>query len=175
MGAGSAFPQLDFSTYPSQMFWLAVTFVIIYVLSTTVLLPPVAKVIEKRKSKLEDDITKARELNNEAEKLKRDYEKELNKSRKEAEAKILNMYKLIEDEEADARHQFHWELEERMNEAEDHIEKVSESILMSIEDISALLTSDIVNKVSGIKIDSANAKLAVEAVVKEVAHNDRRN
>lgn len=58
-------PQLDFSTYPSQIIWLVITFTALYLLMARVALPRIATVLEERRDRIANDL-------DEAERLKRD-------------------------------------------------------------------------------------------------------
>ena len=55
-------PQLDFSTFPNQMFWLVVTLVIIYLVLSRVALPRIAGVLADRQGTITGDIAAAEEL-----------------------------------------------------------------------------------------------------------------
>lgn len=55
-------PQLDVSTWPNQIFWLAVTLVAIYFLLTRVALPRIAAVLAERNGAIANDIATAEEL-----------------------------------------------------------------------------------------------------------------
>ena len=44
-------PQLDFSTWPNQIFWLLVTLVVIYLVLSRVALPRIGAVLADRKAR----------------------------------------------------------------------------------------------------------------------------
>ena len=52
----SAMPQLDFLTYPSQLFWFLISFVGVYLVSKKLIIPRIESVIQKRFSKMRDQI-----------------------------------------------------------------------------------------------------------------------
>ena len=49
-------PQLDITTWPSQLFWLVVTFVIGYFLISLLVAPSISSVLENRSNKISDDL-----------------------------------------------------------------------------------------------------------------------
>ena len=55
-------PQLDVSTWPNQIFWLAVTLVAIYFVLTRIALPRIAAVLAERNGTIANDIAAAEEL-----------------------------------------------------------------------------------------------------------------
>ena len=63
-------PQLDFSTYPSLIFWSIVTLLIGYILMEFIVLPKIKFIIILRESTIQSDLIKAKNSNNEAEKIK---------------------------------------------------------------------------------------------------------
>ena len=87
--AGKAgMPQLDFSTFPNQIFWLLVTLVVIYFVLTRVALPRIGSVLAERKGTITNDLTAAEELKQKAVDAEKAYQDALTKARAEA-AKIV--------------------------------------------------------------------------------------
>jgi len=60
-------PQLDLATFPSQLVWLAITFVALYLVMTLVGLPRVGGIIAKRRDRITGDLDKAQRMKTEAE------------------------------------------------------------------------------------------------------------
>ena len=54
-------PQLDFSTFPNQIFWLCVTLVVLYLILSRVALPRIATVLSERHGAIQRDLDKAEE------------------------------------------------------------------------------------------------------------------
>lgn len=87
-------PQLDPTWFASQLFWLLVSFVLLYLLISRVMLPPMLSMMSARKETIDGDINDSHLLTQEAEKAKEIYELAL------AEAR-MNSRKLIDDAMAD--------------------------------------------------------------------------
>ena len=77
-------PQLDPTWFASQLFWLAVAFVMLYVILSRFILPPLTGIMLARRQTVENDISKAQTLKTEAEQARLDYEKTLAESREKA-------------------------------------------------------------------------------------------
>lgn len=67
-------PQLDVSTFASQLLWLALTFVPLYLIVVRVALPRIGEVIEARRDKIDDDLKKAAARRDEAQSVLAEYE-----------------------------------------------------------------------------------------------------
>ena len=61
-GQAVGMPQLDFSTWPNQIFWLLVTLVVIYLVLSRVALPRIGGVLAERKGTITNDLAAAEEL-----------------------------------------------------------------------------------------------------------------
>ncbi len=81
-------PQLDPTWFASQLFWLFVTFSILYLLLSRLALPPLQHIITSRKATIDNDLSVAQELKQKAELSKQSYEETLVKSRASAQALI---------------------------------------------------------------------------------------
>jgi F-type H+-transporting ATPase subunit b len=77
-------PQLDFSTFPNQIFWLLVTLAVIYFVLTRVALPRIGSVLAERKGTITNDLAAAEELKQKAVDAEKAYNDALVKARAEA-------------------------------------------------------------------------------------------
>ncbi len=85
---GAKMPQLDFSTFPNQIFWLLVTLVVIYLVLSRVALPRIGSVLAERKGTITNDLAAAEELKQKAVDAEKAYNDALTRARNEA-AKIV--------------------------------------------------------------------------------------
>lgn len=76
-------PQLDSSTWPSQLFWLAITFSILYWLMSTYFLPRIGAALEERRDRIADDLDMAAE----SQRLAKEAEAAFNRSLADARAR----------------------------------------------------------------------------------------
>ena len=86
--AKAGMPQLDFSTFPNQIFWLLVTLVVIYFVLSRVALPRIGSVLAERKGTITNDLAAAEELKQKAVGAEKAYNDALISARAEA-AKIV--------------------------------------------------------------------------------------
>ena len=77
-------PQLNPEFFVTQLFWLVVTFSFLLVFLWRISLPRIGNVLEKRQRKINEDLTTAKELQNEAEKIQDTIETQLKQARTDA-------------------------------------------------------------------------------------------
>src|SRR3974390_1648371 len=61
-GEHGVFPPFDSHTFPSQLFWLTLTFVALYLLMSRVALPRIASILEDRRRHIGDHLAEAQRL-----------------------------------------------------------------------------------------------------------------
>jgi len=78
-------PQMDISTFPSQIFWLVVTFSILYMFMWKFVIPKLRITIEERRDKISNDINEAEKLKSESEEILNKYESKMSSSNQDAQ------------------------------------------------------------------------------------------
>jgi F-type H+-transporting ATPase subunit b len=127
-GAGSpGMPQLDFSTFPNQMFWLVVTLVVLYLVLTRMAIPRIATVLAERRGTIANDLATAEELKLEAQEAEHAYERALAEARAEAQ-KIIAAAKAAIQKDLDAANaRAQAEISARLAESETRIAAIRET------------------------------------------------
>lgn len=83
---GSGFPPFDTKTFPSQIFWLAITFAVLFVVLWRVAGPMISSTIASRRKRISDDISAAQQARSEADAAAASYEAALSGARSRAHA-----------------------------------------------------------------------------------------
>ncbi len=83
---GGGLPQMDVSTFPSQIFWLAITFGLLYWIMTWLVLPRLGAAIEERRDRIADDLDRAAESRRLAEEAGAAHKRSLADARAKAQA-----------------------------------------------------------------------------------------
>jgi F-type H+-transporting ATPase subunit b len=83
-GGHGGLPQLDSSHYPSQLLWLAISFGLLYLLLSRVLLPKVESALARRRHQIEADLGDARQLQKQSQDVAAAYEAALAEARGKA-------------------------------------------------------------------------------------------
>ena len=160
-------PQLEASTFISQLFWLAITFVGLYLVMWKVVIPRVADVLRDRQERLDDDLEKAEALRNEAASVLEAYEKTVADGRARAQA-ILRVAADQNDKAAAIRQAALGEqLAQQTAAAEARIEGAREEALANIRSIAAEAAQAATLRLSGATITQDEAEEAVAAILAE--------
>lgn len=75
-------PQLDISTFLPQLFWLVISFALLYFILSRFCLPKMVEVFRERDSKISHALSRAEKNKKEASRLKDDYEKVISQAMK---------------------------------------------------------------------------------------------
>ncbi|MEE8295433.1 MAG: hypothetical protein V3R64_06945 [Sphingomonadales bacterium] len=154
-------PQLDFDTYLPQLFWLAVTFVFLYLMLARKALPRVGEVLEERQNRIDSDLEQAENFRKESEALEADYERLSVEARAKALAHLKAEREKVQVILGEKQAAMTTNLEERLGEAEGRISEAKTQALKSVEDIATEACVLVVAKVSGMNLTKTTAKKAV--------------
>lgn len=163
----SGMPQLDIATYPSQLFWLAITFIALYLLMKWLALPKVATAIEARRGRLEDDLGGAEKLRSEAEGVLAAYQKALAEARAEAQARLRDMQKRLAAESAARQRQIAEDLGGRIAAAERDIVAAKQRAIADLRNVAVDVASSLSEKLTGRPPDGPAVAAAVDSVLAE--------
>jgi F-type H+-transporting ATPase subunit b len=81
-----AFPPFQSQNFPSQLVWLALTFVLLYALMARVALPRIGAILEARSKRIADDLAAANRFKEQSDAAHSAYEKSLADARARAQA-----------------------------------------------------------------------------------------
>lgn len=162
-------PQLNFADYPPQLIWLAITFVVLYVLMARVALPRVASVLERRQAHIAADIEKAEKRRAEAEEALAAYQQTLSTARGEAQAAVRAAADEIARQQAARDAEFSAALAKRMREAEASIAAARDKAMAETRAMATDLAAGITAKLAQVTPAPDKIAAAVDAVRREHA------
>lgn len=140
-------PQLDFATYASQLFWLAICFVVLLIGSVGIYMPRLAKILDTRWQRIQGTFEEADALRKEAESLEASAERLLTEAREQAHQLATQASKQtameVSAKKSEAAHRF----KERMRHAEILIAEKKADAMGTVQEVAEVITSDIMEKV----------------------------
>ena len=156
-------PQLEPWSYPSQIFWLIVTFVTLYFVLSKVVIPRITSVLEARQEKIEDDLARAERLKTEAEQVLEEYNRSLDEARSEAQGLVKEAQAAMAADAAERSQALANELAERNREAEARIAESQQAALANIRPAAAEVAAAALGKLIGGAPPADRIERAVEA------------
>jgi len=163
-------PQLDFTTFAPQLFWLLVTFAVLYGIMRWLAMPRVARALDARHDKLEGDLARAGQLKAEAEAVLAEYQKTLASARAEAQATLRETAERLSADAAERQRGLADALAEQIDAAEKRITAMKDEALAEVRGIAVEVGGAVVVKLIGTPADPARLAAAVDNAVRERAH-----
>ena len=130
--AATGLPQLNFETWPSQIFWLIVALIVLYYLMSRIALPRIASVLEERADAIAGDLDRAEELKRKAEEAERAYKQALADARAKAQAIAAETRAEIQKEIDAAIARADAEISARTAEGEKRIAEIREGAIRDV-------------------------------------------
>jgi F-type H+-transporting ATPase subunit b len=157
-------PQLDPSTFSTQLIWLAITFIGLYLVMARIALPKIGNAIEHRKDRIANDLDQAQSLKDDTDRAIAAYEERLAEARSNAHSIAQATRQKLTDEVNAERARIDAELAGKVTAAEKRIAKVKGEAIEEVQKVAGDLAGDIVAQLIGSKVSSAQAAKAVEEV-----------
>jgi F-type H+-transporting ATPase subunit b len=158
-------PQLDFSTFPNQIFWLVVTLVVVYLILSRLALPRIASVLAERQGTISNDIAAAEDLKLKAEEAESAYNQALADARAEAHKIVAEAKAEIQADVNAAIARADAEIAAKAAESEKAIAEIRAGALDSVREVANATAGDIVAAMGG-KADAKSIAAAISAQAK---------
>lgn len=168
-GGGGGLPQLNAHSYPTQIFWLIVTFAVLYVIMSKVALPRIAEVLEERQERIADDIETAERLRSEAAAVQAEYEKALADARSKAQELFRETSDVLAKEHAEAEAEAAKKQARKTKTAETRIAKQRGEALESLRTVASETAAAATAKLIGVQPAAAAVDKAVEQAAEQAA------
>ncbi|MEC8728211.1 MAG: hypothetical protein VXX58_05470, partial [Pseudomonadota bacterium] len=139
-------PQLDFTTWPTQIFWLVVSFMLAYLLMWRIVVPRIGSVLEERHNRIEDDLRRARQASDDAEQARLAFEDMLASARNDASETTRKATESINKKMDRKMETANANLAKKMASAEADIASAKQTALKDVSDIAATSAIDVVSQ-----------------------------
>ena len=159
-------PQLNPEFWVSQIFWLTLTFGILYIVLSKAILPKISSNLELRKSQIQENIEAAEKQRIESDTKLKEYDdlilkskikaKNIYKDAREKVIKDINLKKEVLDRQID----------EEIKKAEKEIEFLKKNAPEKINKIAIETSSELIKKLIGAEINSSSISAIVDDLSK---------
>ena len=165
--AEAGMPQLDPTYWASQAFWLIIVFTILYISIAKLYLPKIKNNLDDRENKIKEDLEAANKFKDLSELKLQEYDKILEDSKKEV-IKIHLDSKNKLDKDIRAKKDFmEKEIENEIIKAQKEISELKKNSISDIQNISKDIASNIIENISGGKLNESSIKAVIEDVSKK--------
>ncbi len=164
--APDVFPPFDTQTFGSQLFWLAITFGLLYYLMAKVALPRIGTILEERNDRIADDLAEAEKLKRETDEAIATYEQALGEARQNAHAIAQTARDKAKAKVEADRVRLEAELGDKIVAAETEIAAVTTAALAEVDAIARDAAEALVEALVG-GAGKAEIAAAVDAAMKE--------
>jgi F-type H+-transporting ATPase subunit b len=143
------FPPFESEHFPSQLVWLAISFVLLYVLMSRIALPRIGAIIADRSKVISDDLAAAERLKEQSNAAQSAYDKALADARGRAQGIAAATRQQQARETEDLHKRLEAQLHERIAAAEQSIGKSRDAAMSNVKSIAAETASAIVERLIG--------------------------
>ena len=165
--AEAGMPQLDPKYWASQAFWLILVFTILYISIARFYLPKIKNNLDNRENKIKDDLEDANKFKELSESKLKEYEKILVNAKKEVlKIHIESKAKLDKDIQT-KKETVEKEIEKEILEAQKEMSELKKGSISDIQKISENIALNIIETISGDKLNESSIKAAVEDMSKK--------
>ena len=165
--AEAGMPQLDPTYWASQTFWLILVFSILYISIAKFYLPKIKDNLDDREKKIKDDLDSANKFKDLSELKLKEYEKILENSKKEVIKIHLDTKNKLDKDIQAKKNVMEKEIETEIMKAQKEISELKKSSILDIQNISIDLASNIIENISGDKLNESSIKATVEDISKK--------
>jgi len=165
--AEAGMPQLDPKYWASQAFWLILIFSILYISIAKFYLPKIKKNLDDRENKIKEDLDEANNMKSLSEKKIQEYNIILENSKKEVSKILLESKNTLNKDIQNKKGSMEKEIEKEILKAQKEILQLKKDSIESINNISQNIASNIIEKMSGDKLNESSIKAVVEDISKK--------
>ena len=165
-GHKPGFPPFQKDTFASQLVWLALTFVALYLIISRLAVPRIGGIFEERSKRIEGDLAAAQRLKGESEAALAAYEKSLADARNRAQTIAGETRDKLNAAAEERRKALEAELNVKLADAETQIAKTKSDAMANVRGIAVDAAAAIVERLTGAAAPAPAVTAAVDDALK---------
>ena len=162
----SGMPQLNPEFWVSQIFWLILTFGILYVVLSKLILPKISANLELRKSQIQENIEAAESQRENSELKLREYDEIISKSKLEAKNIFKNAREKVLKNINSKKEILEKQIDEEIKKVEEEINVLKKSAPEKINKVAIETSSELVKKLIGADVNNSSISAIVDDLSK---------
>ena len=160
-------PQLNPEFWISQIFWLIISFGILFIILSKFILPKIRNNIELRKSEILDNIETAEKQKTEAENTLKNYDELIRKSKNEAKNYFNDARKKIIEDIEKKKQTLDKEINIEISKAEAEVAELVNKAPEKIQKIAIETSSDLIRQLIGEEVNNSSISAIVDDLYKK--------
>ena len=165
--AETGMPQLDPKYWASQAFWLILVFTIFYISIAKFYLPKIKDNLDNRENKIKEDLENANKFKEESEAKLKEYDLILENAKKEVLKIHFESKSTLDKDIQSKKESMEKEIEKEILKAQKEINELKKTSISDIHIISEDIASNIIENISGDKLNQSSIKAMIEDVSKK--------
>ena len=165
--AEAGMPQLNPKYWASQAFWLILVFTILYISISKFYLPKIKNNLDNRENRIKNDLDDANKFKELSETKLKEYNKILEDAKKEVIKIQIESKNTLDKDIKSKKDSIEKEIEKEISKAQKEISDLKKNSISDIQKISENIASNIIETISGDKLNESSIKAAVEDVSKK--------
>jgi F-type H+-transporting ATPase subunit b len=165
--AEAGMPQLDPKYWASQAFWLITVFTVLYISIAKFYLPKIKNNLDTRENRIKDDLEDANRFKELSESKLKEYEKILENAKKEVIKIHIESKNILDKNIQEKKEVIEKEIEKEIEKAQKEITDLKKNSISDIQKISENIASNIIETISGDKLNESSIKAVVEDISKK--------
>ena len=162
----SGMPQLDFATFPSQVFWILVFTVLFYLIVRYVIVPRLENIMTSRQDLINADIQQAEEFNKEAHKIEEQITLKMDEAHREALNISASTKAQLKEKVDSAMKEIEETVSKQTQDSEKRISDIEKKSKQNIKEISIELAKDLIGRFSENKLETSKVEKMVSDQIK---------
>lgn len=162
-------PQLDAATFPQQLFWLAITFTVLYLMMSRVALPRVGRIVEQRAAHIETHLRAAEAAHLQAEALIQERDRRLAEARDQAQAIVKQAIETFNRQVAEKEAEIVARITAETDAAERRILDARAAALAQIDTVARDAAGAVIGRLISVPVEAAEIDAAVARALKQAA------
>jgi len=161
-GESGGMPQLNPEFWVSQIFWLVLTFGLLYIILSKLILPKISNNLESRKSQILENIETAEKQREESEKKVKEFEKIILESKIEAKNYFNEARQKILEDITVKKNSLDKDIDDEISAAEQEIKNLKTASSEKIKNISIETSSELIKQLIGEEVNNSSISAIVE-------------
>ena len=159
-------PQLNPEFWISQIFWLTLTFGILYVVLSKLILPKISANLELRKSQIQENIEAAEKQRVNSESKLKEYDEIISKNKLEAKNIFKNTREKALKNITYKRETLDKQIDEEIKKAEEEISVLKKNAPEKINKVAIETSSELLKKLIGVDVNNSSISAIVDDLSK---------